>query len=356
MGSSFRRFRRVGRGGDGQTPDPSVATARPNADAAEHPGAAEQAQGAQGAEGADRAQGSQGAEGAHEETGPQGTAGPDEAAIAAEELSALAAEMERQLPGQTPEARERWYRRRGAERATALVGSVAGLLGRGSLAAAKGAGEGGRLLADRLVQSAPRIPVRDLATLRAHHPDAAGPEDLADRLVAGACRASAAVGASVGAVAMLPVPPAMAVEIASETLAVAAVEVKLIAELHQVYGQPAGGSAAQRGTAYVAAWANRRGIDPSALLGPAGIAAVAIGAEVRQKLRKRLARSTLRRLPSLTPLLVGAGLGAAVNRRDTRRLADQVRSDLRRREPIDPDYWSAVPAPVLPPEKGAPSH
>ncbi|MGK4585611.1 hypothetical protein [Kitasatospora sp. HPMI-4] len=268
--------------------------------------------------------------------------------MAAEELSALAEAMERRLPGETLEARARWYRRRGGERATALVRAVGRLLGRGGLAAARGAGDGSRVLADRLMQAAPRIPVRDLATLRAHHPDAVGPEDLADRLVAGACRASAAVGASVGAVAMLPVPPAMAVEIASETLAVAAVEVKLIAELHQVYGQPVVGSAAQRGTAYVAAWANRRGIDPGALVGPAGLAAVAIGAEVRQKLRRRLARTTLRRLPTLTPLLIGAGFGAAVNRRDTRRLADQIRSDLRRRGPVDPDYWSAAPA-VVPP-------
>ncbi|GAA2240527.1 MULTISPECIES: hypothetical protein [Kitasatospora] len=336
MGTSFRRFRRHGR--DGAEPSgPPTRDGRPDAGT---PGTAEPDEAA--AAGNPAQAGGPGAAG----TPPEGRrAEPDEAA-AVEELSALAEEMERPPAEVPPAARERWYRRRGAERATALVRSVARMLGHGGLAAARGAGEGGRLLSERLLQAAPRIPVRDLATLRAHHPDAVGPEDLADRLVAGACRASAAVGASVGAVAMLPVPPAMAAEIASETLAVAAVEVKLIAELHQVYGQPAVGSATQRGTEYVAAWANRRGIEPSALIGPAGLAAVAIGAEVRQKLRKRLARGTLHRLPSLTPLLVGAGLGAAVNRRDTRRLADQVRVDLRRRGPVDPDYWEAA-APVL---------
>ncbi|MDH6128902.1 hypothetical protein [Kitasatospora sp. GP82] len=291
MGASFRRFRRARRGA-APTPDRPKSAGRPE---------------------------------------------PEEAV---EELAALSADMERRPPGATPEARERWYRRTGSERATVLVRTLAGLLGRGSVAAAKGAGVGGRALADRLVQAAPRIPVRDLATLRAHHPDVAGPEDLADQLVAGACRASSAVGASVGAAAMLPVPPAMAVEIAAETLAVAAVEIKLIAELHQVYGQPAAGTAAQRATAYVVAWANQRGIDPTSLVGPAGFAVVAVGSEVRQKLRRRLTRSTLRRLPSLTPLLVGAGFGATVNRRDTRKLADKVRADLRHRPPVDPVYWS----------------
>ncbi|GAA3036723.1 hypothetical protein GCM10020229_55110 [Kitasatospora albolonga] len=69
---------------------------------------------------------------------------------------------------------------------------------------------------------------------------------------------------------------------------------------------------------------------------------MAVSSEVRQKLRKRLTRSTLRKLPSLTPLLIGAGLGATMNRRDTRRLADQVRADLAQRIPPDPDYWTAA--------------
>ncbi|MER7755921.1 hypothetical protein [Kitasatospora sp. NPDC097643] len=235
------------------------------------------------------------------------------------------------------------------------MANVARLLGTGGRAAAKGAGSGGRTLTEQLLRAAPRIPVRDLAALRAQHPDAADPDQLADLLVTGAVRASAALGAGVGAAAMLPVPPAMPVEIAAETLAVAAVEVKLIAELHQVYGLPAPGSTTQRAGAYLGAWANRRGIDTGGLTRPAGVAALALGAEVRQRVRRRLTRSSLRRLPSMTPLLVGAGFGATANRRDTRRLAGQVRADLRSRPPADRSYWVAaaplVTGEVVPPDR-----
>jgi len=261
---------------------------------------------------------------------------------AAEELAALSTEMERSLPDAAPAARQAWYREHGRRRATALVSSLARVLGRGGLAAAKGAGYGGRALAERLVQSAPRIPVRSLATLRAQYPDTAGPEELADLLITGAVRASGALGAGVGAAAMLPVPPALPVEIAAETLAVAAVEIKLIAELHQVYGVPAAGSATERATAYVTAWADRRGIDRTLLVRPAGLAAMAVGSEVRRKVSKRLTRSSLRRLPSMMPFLVGAGIGATLNRRDTRRLAVQVRTDLQGRTPADAGYWTAA--------------
>ncbi|MGW4894932.1 hypothetical protein ACWEQL_22085 [Kitasatospora sp. NPDC004240] len=230
---------------------------------------------------------------------------------------------------------------RGRRRAAALVAQVSRMLGSGGRAAAKGAAVGSKVMADRLFQAAPRIPVRDLAALRAQHPDAPDSEALADLLVAGATRASAALGAGVGAAAMLPKPPAMPVEIAAETLAVAAVEIKLIAELHEVYGLPAPGTTSQRAMAYVSAWANRRGID-RAIVTPAGFTAMALGAEVRQQVRRRLTRSTLRKLPSLTPLLVGAGIGATVNRRDTRRLGKEVRDDLRPHRPADPGYWIAA--------------
>ncbi|MFD5086528.1 hypothetical protein ACFWOG_28305 [Kitasatospora sp. NPDC058406] len=268
----------------------------------------------------------------------------------ADELAELVEELERPVPevpggpvGQVVEygAGVERGRRRGAR----LVADIARRLGTRGQAAARGAVYGGRALAEQLIHTAPRIPVRSLSTLRAQHPGAADPDKLAELLIVGAGRASSALGAGVGAAAMLPVPPAMPLEIAAETLAVAAVEIKLIAELHEVYGVPAQGSTAQRATAYVTAWANRRGIDGSLLVKPAGLAAMALGSEVRQQVRRRLTRSSLRRLPSLTPLLVGAGIGATVNRRDTRKLAREVREDLKGRLPVDPGYWSAA-APV----------
>ncbi|MFG2910508.1 hypothetical protein ACGF13_36360 [Kitasatospora sp. NPDC048286] len=278
---------------------------------------------------------------------PRPPAGPDRAeAELTEQLAELVEESEQPVgEGQVVE-----YTAKQRGRGRALVLQTVRLLGRGGRAAARGAAKGaaygGRALTEQLVHTAPRIPVRDLATLRAQHPEAAFPEQLADLLVTGAVRASGTLGAGVGAAAMLPVPPAMPVEIAAETLAVAAVEIKLIAELHEVYGTPAQGTAAQRAGAYLGAWANRRGIDASLLVRPAGFAALAISSEVRQKVRRRLTRSSLRHLPAVIPMLVGAGIGATMNRRDTRRLADEVRRDLRGRRPADRTYWT-VAAPAL---------
>ena len=93
-------------------------------------------------------------------------------------------------------------------------------------------------VADRIIENAPRVPVRDLATLRAQFPGL-GPEQLADKLIAGAANATSTVGAGIGAAAMLPVPPAMPAELAAEITGVAAIELKLIAELHEVYGHAA---------------------------------------------------------------------------------------------------------------------
>ncbi|MFE7193685.1 hypothetical protein [Kitasatospora sp. NPDC057595] len=275
----------------------------------------------------------------------------------ADELAGLVEELERPAPGEPAEggpgglAEYRAVVERGRRRGARLVSAIARRLGTGSRAAAKGAAYGGRALTEQLLQTAPRIPVRTLATLRAQHPGATDPEKLADLLITGASRASSALGAGVGAAAMLPVPPAMPVEIAAETIAVAAVEIKLIAELHEVYGSPVQGTATQRAGAYVGAWANRRGIDSTLLAKPAGLTAMALGSEVRQQVRRRLTRSSLRRLPSLTPLLVGAGIGATVNLRDTRKVAREVRKDLRGRPPADPGYWVAA-APAPKPQRG----
>ncbi|MFE7564028.1 hypothetical protein [Kitasatospora sp. NPDC057500] len=272
----------------------------------------------------------------------------------ADELAGLVEELEPGEPGEGGPGELAEYRaetERGRRRGARLVGAIARRLGTGGRAAAKGAALGGRALTEQLLQTAPRIPVRNLATLRAQHPGAADPEKLADLLITGASRASSALGAGVGAAAMLPVPPAMPVEIAAETIAVAAVEIKLIAELHEVYGFPAQGTAAQKAGAYVGAWANRRGIDSTLLAKPAGLAAMALGGEVRQQVRRRLTRSSLRRLPSLTPLLVGAGIGATINLRDTRKVAREVRTFLREHAPADPGYWEAA-APAPRPERG----
>ncbi|WP_033318836.1 hypothetical protein [Streptomyces yerevanensis] len=193
-------------------------------------------------------------------------------------------------------------------------------------------------LTDRIIENAPRIPVRDLATLQRQFPGL-GPEQLADKLVAGACNATATVGAGVGAAAMMPVPPAMPTELAAEITGVATIELKLIAELYEVYGQRPPGNLTQRTTTYLNSWSEERGIDvtkPSTLN-------AALGGRMRRELRQRIMKRMIRNMPTLTPFLVGAAVGAVMNRRETRRLADRVRTDLRKTQVP----WDALPA--LPP-------
>jgi hypothetical protein len=189
-------------------------------------------------------------------------------------------------------------------------------------------------LAERLVEAAPRIPVRDLETLRRQFPGL-GPEEIANRLIGAAMKGTAAVGAGVGAAAMMPAPPAMAAELAAETFAVAAVEYKLIAELHELYGMRAPGTVRQRASAYLWSWSEQRGIDVLKL----SSVNAALGGKMKKELRQKLLKRTARNLPTLTPFLIGAAVGALMNRRDTRRLAERVRDDLRARQ----IPWDALP-------------
>lgn len=179
---------------------------------------------------------------------------------------------------------------------------------------------------ERIIENAPRVPVRDLATLRAQFPGL-GPDQLADKLIAGAANATSTVGAGVGAAAMLPVPPAMAAELAAEITGVAAIELKLIAELYEVYGLRPPGDLRERSLAFLAAWTKERGID---LTHPTTLD-VALGGQMRRELRQQIIKRTFRNLPNLMPFMVGAAVGAAMNGRDTRRVAEKVRGDLRAR-------------------------
>ncbi|WP_346777193.1 hypothetical protein [Streptomyces sp. HNM0575] len=190
------------------------------------------------------------------------------------------------------------------------------------------------VVADRVIETAPRIPVRDLETLRRQFPGL-GPEEIADKLVAGAVRGSATVGAGVGAAAMLPVPPAMPAELAAEIVGVASVELKLIAELHELYGRRPPGNAKQRATAYLGAWTSERGIDVTR---PTTLNA-ALGGQMKRELRQQLLKRTVRNLPNLTPFLVGAAVGAVMNSRDTKKIAEKIRKDLR----AHGDGWEALP-------------
>ncbi|MET9296803.1 hypothetical protein [Streptomyces sp. NPDC003077] len=221
-----------------------------------------------------------------------------------------------------------------APRERGRTASLAAAIGRGTKKSGTGVRAALAALADRIIELAPRVPVRDLATLRGQFPGLT-PEELADKLVSGATMGTAAVGAGVGAAAMLPVPPAMPAELAAEIAGVASVEIKLIAELHEVYGQRPPGNLQQRGMAYLGSWADERGIDVTK---PASVN-VALGGQMKRELRQQIMKRTLRNLPNLAPFMVGAAVGAFMNRRDTRRLADKIRKDLRAKQVP----WSALP-------------
>lgn len=193
-------------------------------------------------------------------------------------------------------------------------------------------------LADRIIENAPRVPVRDLNTLRKQFPGLDA-ERIADKLISGAANATSTVGAGVGAAAMMPVPPAMPAEMAAEITGVAAIELKLIAELHEVYGLRPPGNLKERSSAYLTSWTEERGID---VVKPASINA-ALGGQMKRELRQQIMKRMVRNLPNLMPFMVGAAVGAVMNRRDTKKLAERVRADLRRSQVP----WDALPE--LPP-------
>jgi hypothetical protein len=172
---------------------------------------------------------------------------------------------------------------------------------------------------------APRLRVRDQAALRRQFPGQS-PEEIADALIEGASRAAAAAGGAVGVWAALPTLPAFPAEVAAETLIMVGIEIKLIAELHEAYGTPAPGTFPERMGAYVAAWANRRGV----YMIPGGLV-LATGSPLARQLRRRLAARAGRSAFSLGPLLTGAAAGAYLNSRETRRLGQVMRRDLRRK-------------------------
>jgi hypothetical protein len=221
----------------------------------------------------------------------------------------------------------------GASRADRVrdLGRLTRALGASARQAGRMSVLGGSWLVDLLLETAPRLPFRDGPTLRAQHPGLSD-DDLAQAVISGAAKTSATIGAAGGALAAVEftAPPTLLtapVQLAAETLLVAAAEVKLLAELHEIYGVPATGPLRGRAIAYVVAWSERRGVDP---LSPS-LLSFSLGASAKRALRNRLIRRAGRNLTTLGPLMSGAVAGSVVNHRETRRLGEEVRDDLRRR-------------------------
>jgi hypothetical protein len=216
-------------------------------------------------------------------------------------------------------------RRRLVSTFTRAAASGARAAGRGTRAVRRRAGLGTGWLLGQVVAMAPRLRVRDQAALQAQFPGQS-PEEIADVLIEHAARAAAAAGGAAGVAAALPVLPAFPAEIAAETLVLVGIELKLVAELHEAYGTPAPGNFAERMSAYLAAWAHRRGV----FMIEGGLL-LATGSPLVRLLRRRLVARAARSAFSLAPLLTGAAAGALFNSRETKRLGRDIRRDLRRR-------------------------
>jgi hypothetical protein len=196
-----------------------------------------------------------------------------------------------------------------------------------------------RWVADAVGDVVPHLPIRSRETLRRHFPGMTD-DEIADRLVRNASRATAAIGAAGGGIAAVewvatPTLLTAPVVLAAETVAVVTVEIKLIGELHEAYGMPIAGSVTQRSVGLISAWAHRRGVNP--MMPGAGVAAV-LGTAARKELRDRLLRRFGRNLTTYGPMLTGAAVASYLNRRATLSLADEIRKDLRggkRRKIID---------------------
>ncbi|SCL22114.1 hypothetical protein GA0070624_2466 [Micromonospora rhizosphaerae] len=201
-----------------------------------------------------------------------------------------------------------------------------------------------RWMVDTVSDVAPHIPIRDLTTLRRHFPGL-DDEALADRLIRNAARSTAGIGAAGGGVAAIewtitPTLLSAPVLLAAETVAVAAIELKLIGELHEVYGVPLPTGGTQRTVALVQSWASGRGINP--MMPGVGVSAV-LANGTRKQLRDTLLKRFGRNMTTLGPFLTGAAVASYLNRRTTLSVADQLRKDLRKKRRELPTSRTALP-------------
>ncbi len=185
-------------------------------------------------------------------------------------------------------------------------------------------------IADTVVDIAPRVPLRNLETLRAHFPGLTD-DEIADRLVRNAARTSAGIGAVGGGVAAIQwaAPPTLL----DRAGAAGRRDGRRGRGRAQADRRAAGAvragrsrsATAHRALSLLQAWAGRRGV--SLLVPGRGVAAV-LGTAARHELRDRLVRRFGRNLTTLGPLFTGAAVAAFLNRRATLKLAEEVREDL----------------------------
>lgn len=239
-------------------------------------------------------------------------------------------------PEDAPDAVDSVEKREKKSALSAISNVMTGLAA-GAKAGGKGAVVGGSFLAELLTETAHRLPLRDKATLLAQHPDL-DTEQLADSLETAAARVSGAIGGAAGGLAAaqwLATPSLIAVpvELAAETLLVSAVELKLVAELHEIYDARPPGELGERATAFLGSWTAQRGLrgDGQTVSRPSRLASAGTAA-----LRKRITGRLARNIGSFLPFLAGAVIGARSNSSGTHKLSSRLRADLARHPQLVP--------------------
>jgi hypothetical protein len=188
----------------------------------------------------------------------------------------------------------------------------------------------GRWLADTVVEVAPRLPVRDAATLSAHHDGLTG-DALARSVVRAGGRVSGGIAAATGGIitaqevsvaGLLLVP----FELAALTALVVVTEVKVVTELHHVAGRALPGGPRRRAEAAIVSWMSGRAAPPTEV--SAMVRGDLLGRAGRQQLAQLLRARFTRNLTALAPLLTGAVAAGYLNRKATLGIGNQVARDL----------------------------
>jgi hypothetical protein len=174
------------------------------------------------------------------------------------------------------------------------------------------------------------VPVRDAATLSAHHGGLTG-DGLARSVIHAAGRVSGGLAGAVGglitvqemSVAGLALIP---FELAAVTVLVVAAEVKLVTELHHVAGAPLPGAPTQRAGAALVSWMSGRAAPPNPVV--AAVRGDVLGRAGRRQLGDHVRNRFLRSLAALGPVFTGAALAGYLSRRSTLAVGNRIARDL----------------------------